>query len=165
MSRYRPPGTPGSRYITAEGARRLRAELDALWRVERPAVTQAVSAAAAQGDRSENAEYTYGKKRLREIDSRVRFLRQRLDGMNVVETAPTDRTRVWFGAWVTVEREDGDEGRYRIVGPDEFDREPGFISMDAPLARALMGKALDSEVSVEIAGVERRFVIVAIEYE
>lgn len=165
MSRYRPPTRPGSKYITPAGHERLRSELDQLWRVERPQVTAAVSAAAAQGDRSENAEYTYGKKRLREIDSRVRFLRNRLDGMTVVDQPPTDRKRVFFGAWVGLEDADGNETRHRIVGPDEFDREPGFISMDAPLAKALMGKGLDSEVTLNIAGVEKRYVIVSVDYE
>jgi transcription elongation factor GreB len=165
VSRYRPPATPGSRYITAAGHARLKAELEQLWRVERPQVTAAVSAAAAQGDRSENAEYTYGKKRLREIDSRVRFLRRRLDGMVVVDQSPADPGRVFFGAWVTLARDDGSESRYRIVGPDEFDMEPGYISMDAPLARALLGKPLDTEVTVNIAGVETRYEITAISYQ
>jgi len=164
VSRYRPPVTPGSRYITPAGHARLKAELDQLWRIERPQVTAAVSAAAAQGDRSENAEYTYGKKRLREIDSRVRFLRRRLDGMVVVENAPADASQVFFGAWVTLTREDGATTRYRIVGPDEFDMQPGYISMDAPLARALLGKPLDAEIRVNIAGAEARYEIVAIEY-
>jgi transcription elongation factor GreB len=164
MSRYRPPAIPGSRYITPAGHGRLKDELDQLWRVERPQVTAAVSAAAAQGDRSENAEYTYGKKRLREIDSRVRFLRRRLDGMVVVDQAPSDRGRVFFGAWVELAKEDGTVGRYRIVGPDEFDMEPGYISMDAPLARALLGKPLDALITVNIAGVETRYEITAIEY-
>jgi transcription elongation factor GreB len=165
VSRYRPPVVPGSRYCTAAGHARLKSELDQLWRVERPQVTAAVSAAAAQGDRSENAEYTYGKKRLREIDARVRFLRRRLDGMVVVDQPPADRGRVFFGAWVTLARDDGSESRYRIVGPDEFDMEPGYISMDAPLARALLGKPLDAEVTANIAGVETRYEITAIEYQ
>ncbi|HXR50817.1 MAG TPA: transcription elongation factor GreB, partial [Steroidobacteraceae bacterium] len=142
MTRYRPPTRPGSRYITPAGHARLRAELEQLWRVERPQVTAAVSAAAAQGDRSENAEYTYGKRRLREIDSRVRFLRQRLDGMVVVEQPPSDSRRVFFGAWVELEDAQGNLQRHRIVGPDEFDQAEGYISMDAPLAKALMGKEL-----------------------
>jgi len=142
----------------------LRAELEQLWRVERPRVTAAVSAAAAQGDRSENADYTYGKKRLREIDSRVRHLRRRLDGMVVVSAPPTDPKRVFFGARVTIEDEAGTERRHRIVGPDEFAEEPGGISLDAPLARALLGKALDAEVAVSLASGEQRYVIVAIEY-
>jgi transcription elongation factor GreB len=165
LSRYRPPSRPGSRYITAAGQARLKAELDQLWRVERPQVTAAVSAAAALGDRSENAEYIYGKKRLREIDARVRHLRKRLEGMVVVDQPPSDPGRVFFGAWVTLEREeDGSELRYRIVGPDEFDMAEGYISMDAPLARALLGKPLDAEVAVDVAGRETRYVITAIEY-
>lgn len=165
MSRYREPQKPGSKYITPEGARRLNKELDELWRVERPRVTQAVSEAAAQGDRSENAEYTYGKKRLREIDRRVRFLRKRLDGMVVVDRAPSDPRRVFFGAWVTVEDEEGNEARHRIVGPDEFDAAPGYISMDSPLGLALMKKGLDDEVTIEVPGGRRTLVIVKIDYE
>ena len=164
MARFRPPQPPGSKYITAEGARRLREELERLWRVERPQVTQAVSEAAAQGDRSENAEYTYGKRRLREIDRRVRFLRKRLDGMNVVDQRPTDPSRVFFGAWVSLESEDGAQSAYRIVGPDEFDMAPGYISMDSPLGRALLRKGLDDEVAIELPGGLRTFVIVAIDY-
>jgi transcription elongation factor GreB len=124
-----------------------------------------VSEAAAQGDRSENAEYTYGKKRLREIDKRVRFLRKRLDGMTVVDKPPTDRKRVYFGAWVTLEDDDGKQTRHRIVGPDEFDMATGYISMDAPLARALMGKGLDEEVKVLLPGGEQSRLIVGIDYE
>ena len=165
MSRYRPSEKPGSQFITPEGAARLKQELDELWRVERPRVTQAVSEAAAQGDRSENAEYTYGKRRLREIDRRVRFLRKRLDGMTVVDRPPSDPGRVFFGAWVTLEDLDGLEETYRIVGPDEFDREPRFISMDAPLARALMRKALDDEITVQLPAGQRVYTIVAIRYE
>src|SRR5215831_8728069 len=121
MRRVPPREAAGSKYITPQGAQRLRAELEELWRGERPRVTQAVAAAAAQGDRSENAEYTYGKRRLREIDRRVRFLRKRLEGMVVVQRAPSDARRVFFGAWVQLEAEDGAQVRYRIVGPDEFD--------------------------------------------
>ena len=164
MGRYRPPPPRSSRYITPAGAARLRAELDQLWRVERPQVTLAVQAAAAQGDRSENAEYTYGKRRLREIDRRVRYLRQRLDGMTIVDRPPTDPRRVFFGARVTLETGAGERRRYRIVGPDEFDAAPDGISMDAPLARALLGRQLDDEVSVELAGGPVTYTIVAIEY-
>lgn len=164
MGRFRIPQAPGSQYITPAGARRLQEELDRLWHDERPRVTQAVSEAAAQGDRSENAEYTYGKRRLREIDSRVRFLRKRLDGMVVVDAPPTDVRRVFFGAWVTLEAEDGSEARYRIVGPDEFDMAPAYISMDSPLGRALLRRALDDEVSVELPGGARKFIVVAIDY-
>ena len=165
MGRISPPQAAGSKYITPQGAQRLRAELEELWRGERPRVTQAVAAAAAQGDRSENAEYTYGKRRLREIDRRVRFLRRRLDGMVVVEQPPTDTSRVFFGAWVMIEDEDGERARYRIVGPDEFDREPGYISMDAPLGRALLRRRLDEQVTVATPAGERLYLIVAIEYE
>src|SRR5580658_1823846 len=132
MARFRQAAPAGSRYITPEGEKRLREELEQLWREERPRVTQAVSAAAAQGDRSENAEYTYGKRRLREIDRRVRFLRKRLEGMVVVAQPPADARRVFFGAWVVLEAGDGARTRYRIVGPDEFDLAPGYISMDSP---------------------------------
>src|SRR3984957_8593466 len=148
-----------------QGAQRLQAELDQLWKLERPRVTQAVSEAAAQGDRSENADYTYGKRRLREIDSRVRFLRKRLDGMVVVSEPPSDPRRVFFGAWVTLESQEGAESCYRIVGPDEFDMAPGYISMDSPLGRALMRKSLDDEIKVELPGGLRTFVIVQIDYE
>src|ERR1700749_2954530 len=127
MSRYRPPQKPGSQYITPRGAQRLQEELDQLWKDERPKVTQAVSEAAAQGDRSENAEYTYGKRRLRELDRRGRFLRQRPDGMVVVLQRPAARTRVFFGAWVSLECGDGRTLCCRIVGPDELDMEPGYV--------------------------------------
>ncbi|HXY95508.1 MAG TPA: transcription elongation factor GreB [Steroidobacteraceae bacterium] len=165
MGRAPPPQAAGSKYITPRGVERLRAELDALWREERPRVTQAVAAAAAQGDRSENAEYTYGKRRLREIDRRVRFLRRRLDGMVVVDQPPSDPSRVFFGAWVLLEAEDGVQSRYRIVGPDEFDMAPAYISMDSPLGRALLRRRLDEQVVVEAPGGARAYVIVSIEYE
>jgi len=164
LSRYRPPQPQSSKYITVAGEARLRAELDQLWRIERPRVTQAVSAAAAQGDRSENADYTYGKRRLREIDARVRHLRKRLEGMVVVSQPPSDPKRVFFGAWVTLETETGESVRYRIVGPDEFADEPGGISMDAPLARTLLGKPLDAEVTVALAAGDTTYIIAAIEY-
>jgi transcription elongation factor GreB len=165
MSRIREPEKPGAKYITAAGARRLRAELEQLWRIERPRVTQAVSEAAAQGDRSENADYTYGKRRLREIDRRVRFLRKRLEGMVIVDQAPSDPSRVYFGAWVELEAQDGSRIRHRIVGPDEFDISAQYISVDSPLARALLGRRLDDEVSVQSPSGSRGFTIVGIEYE
>ena len=155
----------GSKYATPEGARRLRAELDELWLVERPAVTRAVADAAAQGDRSENAEYIYGKRRLREIDRRVRFLRGRLDGLKIVADAPSDRGRVFFGAWVTIEEENGAVRRHRIVGPDEFDREPGYISMDSPLGRALLGKQVGDSAEIALPTGTQSVAITAIEYE
>jgi len=156
--------TRGSRYATPEGAARLREELDRLWRVERPAVTRSVAEAAAQGDRSENAEYTYGKKRLREIDRRVRFLRSRLEGLVIVADPPADRSRAFFGAWVTIEDQNGQGRRHRIVGPDEFDREPGYISMDSPLGKALLGRRVDDELEVELPAGPQRFTVIAIEY-
>ena len=167
MSRYRPPTPAGSQYITPEGARRLRDELDRLWHEERPRVTVAVSEAAAQGDRSENAEYTYGKKRLHEIDRRVRFLRQRLEGMTIVDSQADsgrrDPTRIYFGAWVQLE-----SNRilrwYRLVGPDEFDMAEDYISMDSPLGRSLLGKRLDDEVSVALPTGTTVFSVVAIGY-
>jgi len=165
MIRYRPPSPTGSKFITAEGARRLRAELDALWRIERPRVTQAVAEAAAQGDRSENAEYIYGKRQLREIDRRVRFLRKRLEGMNVVDRPPPDRSRIFFGAWVAVEDEAGTRLDYRIVGPDEIDRGRGYVSMDSPLGRALLRRTVDDEVTVEVPGGTRTLTVVSIRYE
>jgi transcription elongation factor GreB len=165
MGRFRPPLPTASKYATPAGAKRLREELEQLWREERPRVTQAVAAAAAQGDRSENAEYTYGKRRLREIDRRVRFLRRRLEGLVVVDQPPADSTRVYFGAWVRLEAEDGTVSRYRVVGPDEFDMVSGYISMDSPLGRALLRRALDEEVAVETPTGRRVYIIVSIEYE
>jgi transcription elongation factor GreB len=164
MSRYRPPAPRGSKFITPEGARTLKDELDHLWRVLRPQVTQAVSEAAAQGDRSENAEYIYGKRQLREIDRRVRFLRQRLDGMTVVDQPPKDRSKIFFGAWVTLEDDDGERTEYRIVGPDEFDVARRYLSMDSPLGKALMRKGLDDEVSVEVPGGRKTYVVVGVRY-
>ena len=170
MSRYRPPTPPGSKYITPEGAKRLRDELDQLWHDERPRVTQAVSEAAAQGDRSENAEYTYGKKRLHEIDRRVRFLRKRLEGMTIVDSSVDpansgrrDTTRIYFGAWVQLEA-DGALRWYRLVGPDEFDMAEDYVSMDSPLGRSLLGKKLDDDVSVTLPGGTTVFTVVAINY-
>ena len=154
-----------SNYITPEGAKRLRDELDYLWKEERPRVTQAVSEAAAQGDRSENADYIYGKRRLREIDRRVRFLTKRLDDLTVVSTLPTVRSRIFFGAWVRLENDAGEEFEYRIVGPDEFDAGQGFISMDSPMGRALMGKSEGSEVVVHRPAGRAVFTVVEISYE
>lgn len=156
---------PGqSNYITPEGAKLLRDELDYLWKVERPITTQRVSDAAAEGDRSENAEYIYGKKRLREIDRRVRFLTKRLEVLKVVDSVPTDQQRVYFGAWVTVENEDGEEATYRIVGPDEFDPAKSAISIDSPVAKALLGKRLGEEVTVRRPAGVANLTIVEVSY-
>ena len=165
MGRYRPPQPPASKYITPEGKQRLSEELDYLWRTRRPEVTKALSAAAAEGDRSENAEYIYRKKELREIDARVRHLRKRLDGIKVVDAIPDDTDKVFFGAWVELERDDGETVCYRIVGPDEFDPKQGYISMDSPMGRALLGKSLDDEFSLQLPEGERRFVIIDVRYQ
>jgi len=143
------PGSKPSGYITPEGFERLQAEYDELWRVERPKVTQAVSVAAALGDRSENADYIYGKKRLREIDSRIRFLSKRLEALTVVHERPERQDKIFFGAWVTLEDERGEQLRYRIVGPDESDPGSRAISVDSPVGRALLGRELDDEVKVK----------------
>jgi transcription elongation factor GreB len=165
MSRYRPPQKPASQFITPTGAKKLRDELDFLWRFKRPEVTRAVQEAAAQGDRSENAEYIYGKRQLREIDARVRFLRKRLEGMTVVDQPPSDPARIFFGAWVKVEDESGGEFEYRIVGPDEFEAGKGYISMDSPLARALMRKAVDDEVFIDLPTGRKSYVVTEVRYE
>jgi len=154
-----------TRYITAEGEQALREELRFLWKEKRPGVTQAVREAAAQGDRSENAEYIYGKKQLREIDRRVRFLSKRLDELTVVSRLPDDRDRVFFGAWVTIENDDGSAHTYRLVGSDEFDLPRGYLSIDAPMARALLGKRVDDEVSVRTPEGFTQTVITDIRYE
>lgn len=165
MGRWRPKGIPASKYITAEGYKKLNDELQYLWKEKRPAVTQAVQEAAAQGDRSENAEYIYGKKQLREIDRRVRFLSKRLDDMTVVDRLPEDQSKVFFGAWVELENEDGDIETYRLVGPDETDAKRHYISIDAPLARALLKKQIDDEVVVDTPAGERCLFISRIWYE
>lgn len=146
---FRRPGSgPKSKYITPEGYKTLTDELMELWNVERPRVTQEVADAAALGDRSENAEYIYGKKRLRQIDGRVQYLRKRIEKLEIVATPERDDGKVRFGAWVELEDEDGEVVEYRIVGPDEFDVSKGWISLDSPVAVALIGKKVDDEVKV-----------------
>lgn len=142
----------------------MREELRRLWKEERPKVTEVVHEAAKNGDRSENGDYIYGKKRLREIDSRVRFLTKRLEALTIVDRIPEDQSRVFFGAWVTLEDEDGKQSRYRIVGPDEFDVRQGKISMDSPLARAMLKKQVDDEVIVRSEQGEQIYYITGIEY-
>ncbi|TVR97038.1 MAG: transcription elongation factor GreB [Wenzhouxiangellaceae bacterium] len=161
--RWRPPSPSSSPYITADGLRRLQAELKERW-VLRREVTAALSAAAAEGDRSENAEYIYRKKQLRELDRRIRYLQKRLDRLKVVDQVPSDPERVFFGAWVTLEEESGSSTAYRIVGADEIDGGEGWISVDSPVARALLGKRLDDEVSVPTPGGLRRFWVTDIAY-
>ncbi|MBJ6978170.1 transcription elongation factor GreB [Luteimonas sp. MC1895] len=165
MSRWRPPAEKSTALVTAEGHARLKAELDDLWRVRRPDVVRALAAAAAEGDRSENAEYTYRKKQLGEIDRRVRYLSRRLQDLRVVDTRPSDPDAIYFGALLEVEDvASGDCARYRIVGPDETDAALGWISIDSPLARALLKKRVDDEVDVELPGGKRRFAVVAVDY-
>ncbi|MGA0838605.1 MAG: transcription elongation factor GreB [Pseudomonadales bacterium] len=165
MSRYRPPAPRAAPYITAAGFARLESELRVLWRETRPEVTRRVAEAAAMGDRSENAEYIYGKKQLREIDARVRYLSKRLEILTVVDRAPTDRSRVFFGAWVDVIDDSGHVERYRLVGPDEIGTAPGYISIDAPVARALLGKRVGDVVTVEVGGVVRELELCGIGYQ
>jgi transcription elongation factor GreB len=153
-----------SAYITPEGHKKLSDELSYLWKVKRPQVTQAVSEAAAMGDRSENAEYIYGKKQLRQIDARVRFLSKRLGELKVVDRTPGNNSKIYFGAWVELEDEEGKAYKYRIVGPDESDAEKGFISMDSPMANALMRKSEGDEIIVKRPNGTARFVVTSIHY-
>ena len=163
MGRYKPPATPKSPYITTPGFQRLKAEEEALW-VRRRDVTKALSAAAAEGDRSENAEYIYRKKELREIDRRIRYLQKRLPTLKVVSSTPSNPKQVFFAAWVTLENEQAEVFKYRIVGPDEIDHESGYISLDSPLARALLKRSLDDEVVVAAPGGIVSYWITAIDY-
>lgn len=163
MSRYRAPQPKASPYITAHGYSLLDQELKQIW-LRRADVTKALTAAAAEGDRSENAEYLYRKKELREIDRRIRYLQKRLPELTIVRDTPTDPSRVYFGAWVTLENTAGEQFQYRIVGADEIDQDKHHISMDAPLAKALMRKALDDEINVTTPKGTTTYVIIAIDY-
>jgi transcription elongation factor GreB len=164
MGRYRPPAPKSSPYITREGHHALQLELKELWK-RRAGVTRALSAAAAEGDRSENAEYISRKKELRELDRRVRYLQKRLPELKVVSGPPSNQELIFFGAWVTLEDDDSQKRVYRIVGADELDTARGWISMDSPLARALMKKTLDDEVRVETPGGARHYLIAGVSYE
>ncbi|WP_178860879.1 transcription elongation factor GreB [Thiomicrorhabdus cannonii] len=150
--------------ITREGRVALEKELEHLWRVERRLTTQAVTEAAAHGDRSENAEYKEGKRRLREIDRRIRFLSKRLDVVKVIDYSPAQDGKVFFGAWVELENDEGVTARYRIVGTDEFDPQKHFISVNSPMARALIGKEIDDEVVVQTPEGKRVWYINQIQY-
>ena len=166
MGRWRPPAEKSTALITRAGHTRLRQELDALWRNRRPNVVKALAAAAAEGDRSENAEYRYRKKQLGEIDRRVRYLSKRLEALRVVETAPADPGAVFFGAWVTLENTaTGELVLYRIVGPDETDAGQGWISIDSPLARAMLKKRFDDEFDAILPGGIVHYAIVEIRYQ
>ena len=165
VGRWRPPAPGSTALITRQGHDRLKAELDDLWRVQRPEVVRALAAAAAEGDRSENAEYTYRKKQLGGIDRRVRYLSKRLEALKVVDAAPSDRQVVFFGAEVELENiANGELVRYRIVGPDETDAQRGWISIDAPLARAMLKKRVDDEFEAMLPGGAVRFAIVEVGY-
>lgn len=163
MGRYRPPQPKSSPYITAEGYATLDAELKALWK-RRAYVVKILAEAAAEGDRSENAEYIYRKKELREIDYRIRYLQKRLPDLKVVSNLPSNPQQVFFAAWVTLENKQGIEKTYRIVGPDEFDAKKGWISMDSPVAKALLKKHLEDEVKVETPNGTEIFYISNIQY-
>ncbi|WP_028007054.1 transcription elongation factor GreB [Solimonas flava] len=164
MSRWRPPSEKSSPYITAEGHARLKAEFEQLWRVRRPEVVRALSAAAAEGDRSENAEYQYRKKELREIDARLKYLTLRLEDVKIVELKPSRDGKVFFGASVELADEDGESRRYRIVGADETDSARGWISVDSPVARAVLGRAEGEIVKVRLPSGETEFEIVEVSY-
>jgi transcription elongation factor GreB len=165
MSRWRPPSESATALITRAGFDRLREELDELWRRKRPEVVQALAAAAAEGDRSENAEYIYRKKQLGEIDRRVRYLSKRLDALKIAGESPGDPTAVFFGAWLELEDANtGDSARYRVVGPDETDARLGWISIDSPLARAALGKRVDDEFQATLPTGDCRYVIVKVQY-
>ena len=164
MSRYQPPQKPSTPYITQQGFEALRREETMIWK-KRSEVTKALSAAAAEGDRSENAEYIYRKKQLAEIDRRIRYLQKRLPNLTVV-AGVGDENRVFFSAWVTLEKDNGDEVEYRIVGPDEIDSDSarGYISVDSPMARALLKKEVGDEVMLSMRDREEIYLITAIRY-
>jgi len=163
MGRYRPPQPRSSPYITRSGYEALQAESKALW-VRRRDVTKALTAAAAEGDRSENAEYIYRKKELRGIDRRIRYLQKRMPDLKIIDSVPSNPEQIFFGAWVTLEDDAGVELVYRIVGPDELDSDTGWISMDAPLAKALLKRFVDDEVRVKSPGGERVYIVVEVSY-
>ena len=164
MSRYRPPTKPGAKYITKEGEGFLKEELNHLWRIERPQVTQSVSEAAALGDRSENAEYIYGKKRLREIDRRVRYLTKRLEEVQIVSQPPKDRAKIYFGAFVKLKNDQGNIASYRLVGPDEIQPKKGFISVDSPVGRALLGKQKGDEIIIGSSAEQKLYLVLKVTY-
>jgi len=163
MSRYRPPQTKSSPYITEDGFKILQTELKALWD-KRGDVTKALTAAAAEGDRSENAEYIYRKKELREIDRRICYLQERLPELKIVPAQQQEMKQIFFGAWVTVVTHKGEEAIYRIVGPDEFDPDKGYISLDSPLAKGLLKKTIDDEVIIHTDDTELRYSVIDVSY-
>ena len=164
MGRWRAPTKRSSPYITPEGIEALRAEVRQLWKIERPVVTETVHQAALNGDRSENGDYIYGKQRLREIDRRVRYLTKRIEEVTVVEYSPRQEGKVYFGAWVSLENDDGQLFEYRIVGADEIDTQKAYISVDSPMAKAMIGKSVDDEVVVKTPTGTQSLWIVNISY-
>lgn len=164
MGRWRPPQPKSSPYITEQGYIALEVEQKAIW-IRRREVTKHVTAAAAEGDRSENAEYIYRKKELREIDRRIRYLQKRIPILNVVPQREVEDEVVFFGAWVTLETESGDEVIYRIVGPDEFEPATSSISLDSPLAKALLKKTVDDEVTIRTERGEVSYVVLEVRYK
>ena len=164
MGRYRAPDPPKAPYITPEGFERLVAEEQEIW-PRRNEVTAALSAAAAEGDRSENAEYIYRKKELASIDRRIRYLQRRIPALKVVQQLPENCHQVFFGAWVTLEDEDGQEMLYRIVGPDELDLHKQYISIDSPLAKALLRKQIEDEVEVNTPAGKYHYIIIDVRFE
>jgi len=164
MGRWRPPPERSSPYITRQGADNLKAQLSELWRLRRTDVVPALSAAAAEGDRSENAEYIYRKRQLAEIDRKIRYISRRLEVIQVVDRPPAHRDRVFFGAWVGVEDEEGKYHEYRIVGADETDAAGGFISVDSPLARALLGRMPGDTVTVELPERSAEYLLIGVHY-
>lgn len=164
MGRWRPPQKPGSPYITPQGAKRLREEARYLWRELRPEVVKAITAAAAEGDRSENAEYIYRKKQLGEIDRRLRYLGKRIDIMIIVDRSPADTSIIRFGARITLHTSIEGQVNYRIVGVDETDAAKGYISIDSPVARALLGKTIGDSLEVELPECLARIEVMSISY-
>jgi transcription elongation factor GreB len=165
MSRWRAPVATSTNLVTVEGLRSLQMELNELWKVRRPEVVAAITAAAAEGDRSENAEYIYRKKQLAEIDRRVRYLSKRIPALHVAQGRPGDGTAIYFGAWFSVEDADGEGRHYRIVGSDETHAERGWISIDSPFARGALGKRVDDEFEVRTPNGIRQCVVTRIDYE
>jgi transcription elongation factor GreB len=164
MGRWRPSPESSSPYITAEGAMALKTELAELWRLRRTDVVPALSAAAAEGDRSENAEYIYRKKQLAGIDRKIHYINKRLEVIKIVDRAPTRRDRVYFGAFIQVEDEHGKQQEYRIVGADETNAAPGYISIDSPLARALLGQDIGASVTVQLPAGPTIFELIEVHY-
>ncbi|MFP6809005.1 MAG: transcription elongation factor GreB [Pseudomonadales bacterium] len=152
-------------YITPQGARVLRDELTYIWKVKRPGVTRIVAAAAALGDRSENADYIYGKKHLREIDRRIRYLTKQLDNLEIVDRKPDNQDKIFFGAWIELEDEDGSTTKVRIVGKDEFDMSKGWISLESPMAKCLLGKSKGDDALIKRPAGDSEMYVLDVRYE